>query len=163
MYTVYNFYFSIGDTAPTEGKGNPKINLVKYDAVMRDIILRTYGCPIICMTDSTVVDVDAKVKSYTVHSNLLPAVCALEMNAYFLLIQQPYIPHTLQDCVTFSPAMLGTTHAKPLFIIYQLLQAMRTMHDRGLVLGDITLSDILVKENLWIQVCEYNSQSIILH
>ncbi|KAJ9590476.1 hypothetical protein L9F63_016507 [Diploptera punctata] len=143
------------DAVSAEGKGNPKINLVKYDTVMRDIISRTYGCPIICMNCSTAGETgmaDNKLKSYEVHSNILPAVCALEMNSYFLILHQPYIPHTLQDCVTFSPAMLGTSYAKPLFIIYQLLQAMRTMHDRGLVLGDVTLNDILIKENLWVQI-----------
>jgi hypothetical protein len=144
----------LGGNISNDGKGSPNISLVKYNAVMRDIIIRTFGCPVINMNPSTAdtASSDAKVKMYEVHCNVLPALCALEMNTCFLIIQQPHICHTLQDCVTFSPAMLGTSHAKPLFIIYQLLQAMRAMHDRGLVLGDVTLNDILVTENLWIQV-----------
>lgn len=137
-----------------DGKGSPNISLVKYDTVVQDIITRTFGCPIISMNNSIndTASTDVKVKVYEAHHNVLPAMCALEMDSCFLIIQHPYICHTLQDCVTFSPAMLGTSHAKPLFVIYQLLQAMRTMHDRGLVLGDVTLNDILVTENLWIQV-----------
>ena len=137
------------------GKGSQNISLVKDSLVMQDIITRTYGCPMINMNPSTAVDTnssDMKMKTYEVHCNVLPAICALEMKTCFLIIQQPHICHTLQDCVTFSPAMLGTSHTKPLFVIYQLLQAMRSMHDRGLVLGDVTLSDILVTENLWVQV-----------
>jgi WD repeat-containing protein 81 len=137
-----------------DGKGIPNISLVKYDAVVQDIITRTFGCPIISMNHSIndAASADVKVKMYEAHCNVLPAMCALETDTCFLIIQQPYICHTLQDCVTFSPAMLGTSHAKPLFVIYQLLQAMRAMHDRGLVLGDVILNDILVTENLWIQV-----------
>jgi WD repeat-containing protein 81 len=135
-------------------KGSPNISLVKYDTVVQDIITRTFGCPIISLNPSinNTTSTDVKTKMYEAHCNVLPAMCALEMDICFLIIQQPYICNTLQDCVTFSPAMLGTSHAKPMFIIYQILQAMRAMHDRGLVLGDITLNDILVTENLWIQV-----------
>lgn len=146
--------FVLGGNVSSDGKGSLNISLVKYNTVMRDIITRTFGCPLINVNSG---GVDAspsemKLKMYDAHCNVLPALCALELNSCFLIIQQPHICHTLQDCVTFSPAMLGTSHAKPLFVIYQLLQAMRSMHDRGLVLGDVTLSDILVTENLWIQV-----------
>ncbi|XP_021940680.1 WD repeat-containing protein 81-like isoform X2 [Zootermopsis nevadensis] len=137
-----------------DGKGSPNISLVKYNTVMRDIITRTFGCPLINVNPGIInaTSTDVKGKMYDAHCNILPALCALELNSYFLIIQQPHICHTLQDCVTFSPAVLGTSHAKPLFVIYQLLQSMRAMHDRGLVLGDVTLSDILVTENLWIQI-----------
>jgi len=57
-----------------------------------------------------------------------------------------------QDCVTYSPAVLGGCHTKPLFLVYQLLQAMCCLHDRGLLMGEITLCDILLSDNLWIQV-----------
>lgn len=53
----------------------------------------------------------------------------------------------------YSPAALNTSHGKPLFVVYQLLRLSRDLHDRGLALGEITLSDILVTENFTIQVC----------
>lgn len=52
----------------------------------------------------------------------------------------------------YSPAALNMSHGKPLFLIYQLLQLSRDLHDRGLVLGEITLSDILLMDNFTIQV-----------
>ncbi|XP_067006086.2 WD repeat-containing protein 81 [Anabrus simplex] len=143
-----------GTSMTTEGRSASHISLATCDSVMRDIICRTYSCPIVRLDDGSVdaMSTDGKYKNYEVHCNILPTLCAVETENHFLLIQQPFIAHSLQDCVTFSPAMLGTSHSKPLFIVYQLLQAMRSMHDRGLVLGDITLSDILVTENLWIQI-----------
>lgn len=55
----------------------------------------------------------------------------------------------------YSPAALNMTHGKPLFLIYQLLQLYRDLHDRGLVLGEITLNDILILDNFTIQVHVY--------
>jgi WD repeat-containing protein 81 len=155
----------LGGSVSIDRKGSPNINLVKYNTVMRDIIARTFGCPLIGVNPSIVdtTSSDVKMKMYDAHCNVLPALCALEMHTCFLIIQQPHIYHTLQDCVTFSPAMLGTSHVKPLFVIYQLLQAMRSMHDRGLVLGDVTLNDILVTENLWIQVRNILRVSVSAH
>lgn len=48
--------------------------------------------------------------------------------------------------------MLDHSHSRPLFLIYQLLQLMKTIHDRGLLLGNIGLDDIFVTDNLWLQV-----------
>lgn len=68
------------------------------------------------------------------------------------MFQEITSSYTVQDCVNFSPAIFGENYYKPLFIAYQLLRAMRDMHDKGLAIGDITLSDILITNNLWIQV-----------
>lgn len=54
--------------------------------------------------------------------------------------------------MTYSPAALSSSYSKPLFLVYQLLRLLRDMHDRGLALGEITLSDILLTDNFIIQV-----------
>lgn len=55
-------------------------------------------------------------------------------------------------CVTYSPAAISTSYAKPLFLTYQLFRLSRDLHDCGLLLGEITLSDILLMNNLNVQV-----------
>lgn len=55
-------------------------------------------------------------------------------------------------CVMYSPAALNTSHGKSLFVVYQLLRLSRDLHDRGLALGEITLSDILITDNFTIKV-----------
>jgi len=52
----------------------------------------------------------------------------------------------------YSPAALNTSYGKSLFIVYQLLRLSRDLHDRGLALGEITLSDMLITDNFTIQV-----------
>lgn len=71
--------------------------------------------------------------------------------------------HSLQDCINYSPALLKSNHARPLFVLYQLLNAMQHTHDQGLVLGDITLSDIIVSPELWIRVGQCYLLTIIIH
>lgn len=52
----------------------------------------------------------------------------------------------------YSPAALSMSHGKSLFLVYQLLQLYKDLHDRGLILGEVTLSDILIMDNFTIQV-----------
>lgn len=59
----------------------------------------------------------------------------------------------------YSPAALAAGYSKPLFIVYQLLRLSRDLHDSGLALGEITLSDILLMDNYTIQV---NITSVVI-
>ncbi|KAJ8975302.1 hypothetical protein NQ317_011644 [Molorchus minor] len=125
-----------------------QVNLVEYNDVLKDIITRIYGCPIVntCDPDLSIV----VSKEFDVHLNILPVVCAVEtLNAIFLL-HVPYFEHNFNDCLTFSPALLDKCYSKPLFIIYQLLNILKSLHDRSLTLGDIRLSDIYITEDMWI-------------
>lgn len=138
-------------TSANTGKiSDSHITLTEYNVVLREAITRTYGCPIINIVDSNLSMSHSKY--FEPHRNILPAACAVETQLCIFLIHIPYIAHTLQDCVAFSPAVLDNSQSKPLFIIYQLLQALLTMHDRSLTLGDITLNDIYLTDNLWIHV-----------
>ncbi|XP_057694255.1 WD repeat-containing protein 81 [Corythoichthys intestinalis] len=79
--------------------------------------------------------------------NVLPAECLLE-TAEMLYVVLPYTQYSLHDIVSFSPAKLANSHAKVLFIIYQLLTAIQACHASGLSCGDLSLSDIAVDEQL---------------
>lgn len=51
----------------------------------------------------------------------------------------------------YSPFIFSGSTIRPLFVIYQLLQAFRYIHNQGLFIGPFTSSDISVNENLWIE------------
>lgn len=138
-------------TAAYSNKSNDShITLTDYNTVLREIITRTYGCPLINTLDSNLSMPHSKY--FDAHKNILPAVCAIETLNCIFLIHIPHVAHNLQDCVMFSPAILDNSHTKPLFIIYQLLQTLLTLHDRSLTIGDITLNDIYLTDNLWVHV-----------
>ncbi|XP_022916649.1 WD repeat-containing protein 81 isoform X2 [Onthophagus taurus] len=141
-YKKYNLY--------NENNRESQITLTDYNDVLREILIRTYGCKIIniCVPN----EISENSKTFHVHSNVLPAVCGVEtLNAIFLL-HIPFIEHNLNDCVTFSPAILEKCYTKPLFIIYQLLNCLKSLHDRSLTIGDITLSDIYLNDDLWLMI-----------
>ncbi|XP_023127790.1 WD repeat-containing protein 81 [Amphiprion ocellaris] len=79
--------------------------------------------------------------------NVLPAECLLE-TAEMLYVILPYAQYSLHDIVSFSPAKLANSHAKVLFILYQLLIALQACHAAGLSCGELSLQDIAVDEQL---------------
>ena len=87
--------------------------------------------------------------SLIMKQNVVPFVCALEgKSAYFLI--GPYFQHSLHNMVTFSPSVLSGSHMRPLFMIYELLHALRWYHSREIAHGALTLHKIKVSKGLWI-------------
>ncbi|KAM9853362.1 WD repeat-containing protein 81 [Aulostomus maculatus] len=79
--------------------------------------------------------------------NVLSSECLLE-TAEMLYLVLPYSQYSLYDIVSFSPAKLANSHAKVLFILYQLLKALQACHTAGLSCGELSLLDIAVDEQL---------------
>ncbi|XP_046619150.1 WD repeat-containing protein 81 isoform X1 [Neodiprion virginianus] len=147
---AYKKYYSRWN--PAEQREQSNITASSNDvAVMKDIITRMYGCPMVQLQDGNVVTVTPG-STRELHCNLLPALLTIETESCFITIHEQTAKYSLQDSVTYSPAALSSSHSKPLFLIYQLLRLLRDMHDRGLVLGEITLGDILLTDTFTIQV-----------
>lgn len=64
----------------------------------------------------------------------------------------PYIPHSLQEMMTFSPHKVLVSNAKQMFVIYQILQFLRDFEAVKLPVGDLNLTDIRVDECLYVNV-----------
>ncbi|XP_028319657.1 WD repeat-containing protein 81 [Gouania willdenowi] len=79
--------------------------------------------------------------------NILQVECLLE-TAEMLYVILPYTQYSLHDVVSFSPSKLTSSHAKVLFILYQVLTALQACHVAGLSCGELSLQDIAVDEQL---------------
>lgn len=130
-------------------------SLSPYDTVLREAILRMYGCPLIQLNnniDTSDVFQHRSTNDLDSHPNLYAVHAAIETPSTFFLVHSDHIDTTLLDCITYSPAILSKSYNKPMFMIYQLLQLVRSLHDRGLYLGNVDLNDIFLSENLWLKV-----------
>lgn len=114
--------------------------------------MRLFQCPILPLSSSQSPSQSFNV-TRTCHPNIHPAICLLESQKAFYIVQT-YIPYTLWDLVVFSPAMVEGSHAKMLFILYQILQAVRSCHSKGLSVGDLKLNDCFVDSKLWIMLTQ---------
>ncbi|XP_014261643.1 WD repeat-containing protein 81 isoform X1 [Cimex lectularius] len=124
------------------------VQLTDQASLVREVLSRTYGAPLIKLQETQCYNDN----NFSPHANLLPSMFLIESSKNFFVIHERSLEHTVEDCVTFSPALLSGSYSKPMFIIYQLLRLMRHLHDMGLVLGNISLADIYIGSNLWIQV-----------
>ncbi|XP_053362669.1 WD repeat-containing protein 81 [Clarias gariepinus] len=88
-----------------------------------------------------------KQNTETLCPNVVPVECLLESGEVLYVIH-PYTRYSLHDVVTYSPAKLANSNAKVLFILYQVLIAMRACHASGLSCGELSLQDIAVDEHL---------------
>ncbi|KAJ3591325.1 hypothetical protein NHX12_009271 [Muraenolepis orangiensis] len=79
--------------------------------------------------------------------NVLRAECLLE-TADMLYVVLPHSQYSLHDIVSYSPAKLANSHAKVLFILYQVLTALQACHAAGLSVGELSLQDIAVDDQL---------------
>ncbi|KAH0540867.1 WD repeat-containing protein 81 isoform X1 [Cotesia glomerata] len=154
-YSIWNLY---------ESKEQPLLTPSSDDiAVMHEVLSRLYSCPLIHIKDSKVISVTPGVNdSNNLHCNLLPAMFAIETSSAFMFFHEQIAKFSLQECVMYSPATLSTSYNKPLFLVYQLLHLSRDLHDSGLALGEITLSDILLMDNYIIQVLPKLDDNIYL-
>ncbi|XP_041353185.1 WD repeat-containing protein 81-like [Gigantopelta aegis] len=83
--------------------------------------------------------------------NIVPVKAFVESSSHYFIIQ-PCLSYALSDLVSFSPAILNSSNAHTMFLLYQILQAMKIFHENGLSIGNITMHNILLDKNLWVYV-----------
>ncbi|XP_055594902.1 WD repeat-containing protein 81 [Uranotaenia lowii] len=134
--------------------GNISTALFPNDFVLREALIRTYGCRVLRLEAGEEHQTAGEGNSVVApaHVNLYPLLVAIESNHHLYLVFYPFVENNLLDCVTYSPAILEKSHNKPMFLVYQLLHLMKSMHDRGLNMGNVGLGDIYLTENLWLRV-----------
>lgn len=138
-----------------------QITLIPYNDALKSTICRIFGCPIVNICDTSL-NVDNS-EEFEVHLNVLPSVCCIETLNSIFLIHIPYIEYTMNDCINFSPAILEKCFTKPLFVVYQLLQVLKGLHDRSLTVGNISLNDVYITEDLWIYIMPDITSNLHIH
>ncbi|XP_058796820.1 WD repeat-containing protein 81 [Phymastichus coffea] len=143
-------HFALWNTLDCKEQNNT-IGITNDIELMKDIISRMYGCIIIQFQQNNLTLIKPAILNRS-HCNLLPAILAMETESAFVIFYEQTAKYSLRECVIYSPAAISVSYAKPLFLTYQLLRLSRDLHDCGLLLGDVTLSDILIMDNFNIRV-----------
>jgi hypothetical protein len=99
--------------------------------------------------------------SFIPQCGLLPVVSVLESEDCFFLIY-PHERFSAHDLLLFSPETVMENHAKPLFIIYQLIQGLQSLHSRGLTHDRLTSSNVMVQPNLSVFLTGIRSGAVAL-
>ena len=74
----------------------------------------------------------------------------IETDGTFYLLTS-YRSTTLQDLLVYNPGVISSS-LKRSFVVYQLVRVVASLHDRGILHGNLKPSNILIDENLWIQL-----------
>lgn len=153
----------------TTNKESTIVNLLEHDQLLSEVLLRLYGCNIIRIKyDSSGKLIEYKEiapnkyvsKSYETHVNLLAALFILETDNNYFVIYGGHYEHNLLDCLNFSPHLVDMNYGRGLFLIFQLLHMAKAMSDRGLSIGMLTLQDIYLTENLWLQILPFVTNNV---
>ncbi|KAK3878610.1 hypothetical protein Pcinc_016771 [Petrolisthes cinctipes] len=144
-------------------KGGMQVGTEGHNTVLREVLHRLYGCKIIPIREEC--DVwqggnQGRVGGYGPHTSVLPALCAIEDECHLFLILSA-ATHNVHHAVSFSPAKLNECETRPLFVVYQLLEAARDTHDRGLHMGDITLRHLFIDDALYLSLLPSIPDSLI--
>ncbi|XP_074119957.1 WD repeat-containing protein 81 isoform X2 [Sminthopsis crassicaudata] len=123
---------------------------------VRQALQRVYGCPFLpvgraAQCPSPAREAPSAPRPAPVCPDLLRAEALLE-SPEMLYVVYPHVRYCLHDVVTFSPAKLSNSHAKVLFILFHVLQAMEACHRQGLACGALSLSHVAVDEKLCSQL-----------
>jgi len=86
---------------------------------------------------------------YRCSAGLVQADAVVESPRAFYVIM-PFVQYTVADLLTFSPSRL--THSSKMFVLYQILHAVRHLHSLGMSVGNLRLGDVAVDDHLWIRI-----------
>ncbi|XP_022096661.1 WD repeat-containing protein 81-like isoform X2 [Acanthaster planci] len=125
---------------------------------LEEALTTLFGCPIFqngqpdgSLEKDKTVHVPLPTTQQQQFPNMVNVLCVVKTLEAFYIVRS-HVEHTVLDCLTFSPAMLGNSHAKPLFVIYQICKVFDYCHQHGIACGEVTLQDFAMDKNLWVQL-----------
>ena len=138
--------------------------LFQFASVVRSFLCRMNPDVYIVTGDESTSDNHQRIglQDNEFSNNIIPTLAVIETNSLFFIVQ-PYIPCSLWDIVSYSPAVFDTSHAKSLFVLYQVLKSMLAFHRVGLSVGKLTLDSIRVDDKLWVYCTHPSSSCFIEH
>ena len=118
-------------------------------------ITRVFCCPIISLESGSVLHPTGQLQSC-----VLQAVGVFECSSSFFVITE-HIPHSVHQCLSLSPSLLSSNSVKPMFLLFQMLHAVKEMQDRSLFVEGVTWQHFFINESLNLKVLPALASSLI--
>jgi len=116
--------------------------------VLRSLLCSAFNSPVISLVDNSVLH----SKSGAVQESYIASAVALfESSTHFLAITE-HSAHNVQQCLSLSPTLLSPSSVRPMFVLYQMLHAVREMQDRSLRLEGVSWQHVCIRQDLTIKV-----------
>ena len=91
---------------------------------------------------------------------LQPVLGVVETDGHFFILLQHH-RFALRDLVMFSPEVVMESHAKPLFVVYQILLALQHLHQHGIAHGALSSASVLVDHDLLVTLAGVSSTAAV--
>jgi len=119
------------------------------------LALRVYGEEVVIVTTDDITTVEMDDVETPPIPNLVPLHCIL-ISAESVSLIYSYKPHSIASMLGFSPALLGDSQTKTLFLLHQILEIFQSFHSIGLAIGDsVSLHDLKI-DNTFHILYDYN-------
>lgn len=136
-------------------RANPKNT--SWEESLRGLLTRIYNCPVVSLETSST---PHHASNQSQNSCVLQAVGVFECPSNFYVITE-HIPHNVHQCLSLSPALLSSSCVKPMFVLFQMLHAVKEMQDRSLFVEGVSWQHFFINESLSLKVLPAVSASLI--
>ena len=123
--------------------------------ILRMLLNRIYSSPILCLETSSIYHPTGQFQEYTTKS-----IGIFESASHFFILLEN-TPFSVHQCLSLSPAILNLNSVKPMYILFQLLHAVKQLQDLSFFVEGILWHHIFIDEMLSIRVLPAVSTSLI--
>lgn len=127
-----------------------------WQDTLRGLLARVYNCPVIFLDNSSVLHHSPQLQN----ACSLQAIGIFECSSNFYVLTE-HIPHSVHQCLSLSPALLSSTCIKPMFVLFQMLHAVKEMQDRSLFVEGVSWQHFFINEGLSLKVLPAVAASLI--
>jgi len=137
----------------TKTRSNQKS--VPSKEILRTLLSRIYSSPILCLETSSIHQPTSLPQQHTTRS-----IAVFEVASHFFVLLE-HTPFSIHQCLSLSPAILNHNSVKPLYILCQLLHAVKHLQDLSFFVEGTLWNHIFIDEMLSIRVLPPVSTSLM--
>ena len=123
--------------------------------ILRLLLNRIFSSPIVCLETDSIHQSTGQPQEH-----LTPSVAVFESESHFFVLLE-HTPFSVHQCLSLSPAILNLNSIKPMYVLFQLLHAVKQLQDLSFFVEGTLWHHIFIDELLNVRVLPAISSSLI--